>query len=84
MGYMVMLLKHFFVWFSITYKKCIKLCRFGVVRNETVWCMVFGKYIGLKCTGDRVKVNCTFCNSPLWHFTVILGTVTLKWLYVSA
>jgi len=41
------LLKHLFFWFSITYEKCIKLCRFGVVRNGTIWYMVkvitFGK-----------------------------------------
>lgn len=86
--YVVTLLKHFFVWFSITYKKCIKLCRFGIVGNGTIWYMVkvitFGNYIGLKCTGNRIKVNCTFCNFPLWNFTVVLGTVMLKWLYVAA
>jgi hypothetical protein len=59
-----MLLKHFCFCFSITYKKCIKLCRFGIVENESIWYLVkvitFGNYIGLKCTGDRIKVNCTF------------------------
>jgi len=58
------------------------------VGNGTIWCMVkvvtFGKYIGLKGTGDSIKVNCTLCNFLLWHLTVVLGTVMLKWLYVSA